>query len=94
MHMCITTPTGSSLPDLFTTSQLTSHSSLCQFKITLCDLYWSHFYCSRSSTLLQFLLILHFLMYNLRENYYECQYYLSGKRGKKKSKELFIGILF
>jgi hypothetical protein len=42
-------------------------------------------------------------MYNLKENYYECQYYLSGliflfvfggKGGRKKSEEDFIGILF
>jgi hypothetical protein len=43
MHMCITTWIGSSLPDLFTTSQSPSHSGLCQFKITLfAPLQWAH----------------------------------------------------
>jgi hypothetical protein len=43
MHMCITIQIGSSLPDLFTTSQSPSHSGLCQFKITLfTPLQWAH----------------------------------------------------
>jgi hypothetical protein len=42
MHMCIATHTGSSLPDLFTTSWSPSHSGLCQFKIIDLLLYSEH----------------------------------------------------
>jgi hypothetical protein len=43
MHMCITSQTDSSLPDLFTTSQSPSHSDLCSFKVTLLTpLQWAH----------------------------------------------------
>jgi hypothetical protein len=43
MHMSVTIPIGSSLPDLFTTSSPPSHSGLCQFKITIfTPLRWAH----------------------------------------------------
>jgi hypothetical protein len=43
MHLCVATHTGSSLPDLFTTSWSPSHSGLCQVKITIFALLqWAH----------------------------------------------------
>jgi hypothetical protein len=43
IKMCIATHIGWSLPDLFTTSWFSSHSGLCQFKITVfAPLQWAH----------------------------------------------------
>jgi hypothetical protein len=43
MHMYVTTWIGSSLPDLFTISQLPSHSGLCQFKSAVfVSIQWTH----------------------------------------------------
>jgi hypothetical protein len=43
MHKYITTWIGSSLPDLFITSQSPSHSDLCHFKVTILGpLQWTH----------------------------------------------------
>jgi hypothetical protein len=41
--MCITTQIDTSLPNLFTTYQLPSHSDLCHFKVDiLAPLQWGH----------------------------------------------------